>query len=178
MVVRGVRADRWCSLAATIVAVSLIAYARSIPNAWPDDEWSIGCWSAVIVLMMAQYWHAGVTLIYAGRRTSLALPIVTTAVLASTSFCNWPLRLRFELSRSQLEAAAESGARAESPAAEWIGLYRVRRVESQGMERPCFLVLDEDDLRGTTGLAYYPGGAPSGMPLNIEGKWAIYRMDP
>jgi len=58
---------------------------------------------------------------------------VCLALIVSCAAYDWPLRLRFAASRSAFEQAARdclAGKPFKTPA--WIGLYRVRRVFSEG----------------------------------------------
>lgn len=124
----------------TTVGIALaLLVAASDPKMDPFTPIALVCLSGVPVLLaiIALFLRAlmvprggrGRT-VRAGLPVLVLLPVITSASV-SMSALKWPLRLRFELSRAALESVAHEvvARRRKLEAAQWIGLYRVERVE-------------------------------------------------
>lgn len=109
---------------------------------------------------------------------------VCSVLFASALLIDWPLELRFALSRKALEqeALATAGSGEESRRARWIGLYYVRAIRTRRTDPPAVLfvtneshVLDEiftmRELEA--GFCYRPVGPGPRSIESLGGGWYV-----
>jgi hypothetical protein len=123
--------------AVTLVYVDYVSRLRTPGSALICLAPLIGLWLVVDFLvrldaLLATRWRDGTPPVVAHSRSRarwFALPVAVLLVI-SAGKVDWPVRLRFELSRQAFEYTAQAmlNGTATQTGPQWIGLYHVRRV--------------------------------------------------
>jgi hypothetical protein len=178
---------RW-HLMAIGVLTFMILWEEWQPPAFPRG-WTLACVSSIAIPLIFLEYVARALATYVDRRRSAGdrLPqqlggrwrwYVTPlclALLCTTAYSDWPLQLRFTLSRSAFEQAAEdySAGRLRDTGPQWIGLFRVEEIGELEPGVPYFMLGYDwlDAVAFVDRAASTPSGART--PRKMSGTWYL-----